>query len=440
MPAPDITWPPFTPPSLAPGLDPYPFGRFNNSAQNYTGPVFANLEYHGISTYISELKTACANVIGPGNQKWVYLVAECVSRNLNKQQKASIATFAYALTLWPAFIALFASLGPDASDAAYDSVPWAWLLALTSGGMTGFRAPLNVPHHVRVFSLEAGRAICISGESAVPTLLVNKVGRFSPRRKKPSRAFSHGQWVVLVLSYASWGAFLALFLHGLSQSFYFTQAQVVTWAQAGVWFYMAGSPAIGEALARLVFNNIELYEPVDESDFLQTDLGKPPISRWRSGASVATGVEHSLTLSALGSPTAAISGPTAGSSREQPPYARVENRTAFSIWCRIIWLQLTGQPYRVLVKPFPTHWFVDLYEWAVQMGRFVLLVVGSIQQASYGMYPIELIYPQSAVLVFSTTSPRILWPKYWMRDRRGADLVVFCQRALAEDLGDLLTP
>ena len=96
----------------------YPFRTFNTSGLNYTGPVFGDLEYVRLWTYLALLKSSCLSEIGTGTYQWTHLVSECCMRNMSELQKANLASYTFLLSLWPASIALFAFMAPDASYAA----------------------------------------------------------------------------------------------------------------------------------------------------------------------------------------------------------------------------------------------------------------------------------------------------------------------------------
>lgn len=368
----------------------YPYRTFNTTGQNYTGPIFGNFPYTHLWTYLSLLKSSCLAAIGPGSYEWTHFVSECCVRNLSSLQQANLQSYSYMLSLWPASVALFASLGPDAGDAAYDNVGWAVILALTSGAMEGLRST-NVPHHVKADSYETARNIC---ESADRVHEGHKTGRYSERRRKSSPWLGWNQWVLLLLCFGLWAGFVVSFTWGLSQAFFYSHSAGVWNQQGAVWYYLACVPALLQAICRLAFNNVELFEPIRNGYSLQSDDGLLQVQQAQSG--------------------------------KVPTYRNVsEGANGVQVWRRVVANQICGRPYRLLVRPAMQSWKTDVYRYVVMLCRFALLIVGSIEQGEYFLYPPDIAIAQSIILVFLTTSPRALWPIFWVRDRRGADLVVF---------------
>ncbi|MCJ1329856.1 hypothetical protein MMC10_006537 [Thelotrema lepadinum] len=367
----------------------YPYSTFNTSATNYTGPVFGDIPYTHIWTHLSLLKKSCQDVIGTDANQWNVLVSECCMRNLNEQRKANLASYSYLLSLWPAFVALYASMGPDASYAAYDNILWATMLALTSGAMCGLQ-PVSVPHHLMAPSYNEALRICESARSGVKG---HNTGRFSLQRRTPSRWLHINQWIFLVFCFALWAGFTGSFTWGLTQAFSYAGAPGVWNEEGSIWCYLACVPAAVQALCQLMFNNVEIYEPLGDRSSLQAEPGMRMTSPYHD------------------------SGPKCQSCSL--------GMNGIQVWKRIIANQIRARPYRLLVHPISETWKNDVYRYTIMIARFALLVVGSIQQGQFFLYPPDLVIIQTVILVFSTASPRALWPTFWVRDKRGADLIVF---------------
>ena len=186
---------------------------------------------------------------------------------------------------------------------------------------------------------------------------MRKLGRFSPRRRLCSRGFAWSQWVVLALVWCGWAAFLGLFIIGLRWSFIFSTNGFFTVAQPAFWFYLACGPAFLEALARAVRNNIELWEP-GSTIGASVAAAAPP---WSPRSDYK---DHKNAITALGAsvPIIAIGSPTAIEIATQPDYVQLECTNSLSMWRRIVANQLQARPYRLLVHPYPVHWFTDVYQ------------------------------------------------------------------------------
>ena len=300
-------------------------------------------------------------------------------------------------------------MAPDAAPVAYDNVAWAILFALTSGGMPGFNAP-PLPHQLTFVDLAAAQRTCelsLVDGSDDP----GKISRYSAARPATSYTRAATGWLLCLTSFGIWAAFIILYLVCLSNVIYLSAD--IPWVYSAIWYIIAAVPALADVIARLVLNNVEVYEPMDGSR-------RPPFEPSSSAAvsKVADATQPMVPVHDAKDPHAA------------PTYQRKTFGTGVHAWMRIVHLQLKGRPYRLLVHPLPDTVLTGIFQYLILMGRLTIFVWGSLSQGSFlFLFPND--FQLLVLLVFATATPRALWPDMWKRAKGGADLVVWWKPLLS---------
>ena len=344
----------------------------------YNGPRF-NYTYKSLNVAFTFLREQCGAYYGPGREQWVHQVADCMLNNASQQMLANLNSHTYLATLWPAFISIIVAMGADAAPVAYDSLAWALLFALTSASMPGFHAP-PLPHQVTCRTREEAEAICqrrpVDGSDNPEAR-----ARFSTTRPPESYLSRSIDWILLAFCVVLWAAFVGYYLYNLASVTYLSTDE--PWGWGAIWYMVAAAPGVAEGVARVLVNNVDVYEPV-------------------------------------------VADSAATSPKDESPelFTRRENPTGAHAWLRVASLQLRGLPYRVLVHPMPRHPLVYFFEYLVYLGRMAVFVWGSIVQGTFLFMLAGDVWCLVLVIVVTVT-PRALWPSLWKRSRGGADLVVW---------------
>ena len=239
--------------------------------------------------------------------------------------------------------------------------------------------PVNVPHHLQASSYDEAMDIC---ESKNQVYEGYKTRRFS-LHQRVSPWLHRAQWIFLVLCFCLRAGFVGSFTRGLTQAFFYSTTVGIWDEQGSILYYLACVPSLLQGVSYLMLNNVEVYEPIRSpsiSDRSMINLTQEESPTYKNGSASANGIR---------------------------------------IWTRIITNQIYARPYRLLVHPVAETWMTDTYRYLIMMTRFALLIVGSIEQGKYFLYPPDVATAQSVLLVLLTTSPRGLWSIFWVRDRRG---------------------
>ena len=368
----------------------------------YDGPRF-NYTYTSLSNTTVFLRKACKDFYGPGVRQWVYGVANCVINNLSEQMKANLSMHTYLVTLWPAFVSIIVAMAPDAAPVAYDNIAWATVFALTSAGMPGFNAP-PLPHQLTFAELAAAQRTCETA-SVDGSEDPSKISRYSAARPAASYTRTAAVWGLCLASFGIWAAFVILYLVCLSSVINLAADLLVGYG--AVWYLIGAGPGLADVTARLVLNNVDVYEPVGAS---RQSTVEPFAAATVS--EVADATQPATTIRLVKDPNAA------------PAYEHKTFPTGIHAWMRILHMQLTGRPYRVLVHPLPDTILTGVFQYLILMGRLTIFVWGSLVQGSFlFLFPND--FQLLVLLVFATATPRAIWPDMWKRAKGGADLVVW---------------
>ena len=378
----------------------------NNTQVSYTGPYFNNIPYeHSIGSTVEGLKRACRDHYGPGEHTWIHQVVDCVLNNLSAQEQANANQHTYFLTLWPAFISIIAAMGPDAADIAYDNLAWALIFALTSSAMPGFQKTA-LPHQFVTTSKSEARQRCESKEED------SHIMKTYPRSSNVTYGTGPSEWLhgcMLLLCFGLYVAFLTWYLLTLHDAFNMGQGQ--PWWIVITWYMIGSGPALASSLETAILGSVELYLPIKGSHTFP--LAPDP----------------SIELAQTSEPNSKASAQAIITNKQlaaqHSSYTRCKHRTGFHTWWHILKLQISAQPYRILVRPTPSNYFLAVYEYCVFLSRFVIFAFGSMLQGDILFLSTPTDFYLTGVLVFATATPRVVGSDFWRRSRRGADLVVW---------------
>ncbi|KAJ9602027.1 hypothetical protein H2200_013387 [Cladophialophora chaetospira] len=381
------------------------YGVVNSSQVSYTGPYFNNTPYqHNIGATVEGLKRACRDHYGPGELTWIHQVVDCVLNNLSAQEQANANQHTYFLTLWPAFISIIVAMGPDAADIAYDNLAWAFICALTSAAMPGFQKT-GLPHHFVTASKSEARHKCESMEED------SHVIKTCPRSSNVTSRTGPSEWLhgcMLLLCIGLHVIFVTWYLRTLHDAFNMGGSQ--PWWLVITWYMLGSAPAIASSFETAILNSVELYLPVKVPQTLPQAADPSIELAQRSPPNTKASAQASLTNKQL---------------QAQHPYVLCKHRTGFHTWWHILKLQISAQPYRILVRPTPSNYLLAIYEYCVFVSRFVVFAFGSMSQGDILFLSTPTDFYLTVLLVFATTTPRVVGSDFWRRSRRGADLVVW---------------
>lgn len=181
-----------------------------------------------------------------------------------------------------------------------------------------------------------------------------------------------------------------------------------------IWYLTAPIPVFLPGLEKVIVNEVDLHEPaVRETDktakvsqipFRLARPPAPPKQAWDQQRLIDTSHDTAQTC-----------------------YLHHRTASGFHTWCRILILQFTTRPYRILNRPNLASQFSVIFHYLAFMGRFVNFVRSACIQGSLTFMPIPTDYLLTVLLLFATVTPRMVWPRFWKRATRGADLVVWYQ-------------
>lgn len=209
---------------------------------------------------------------------------------------------------------------------------------------------------------------------------------------------------------ALWAAFVTWYLVTLRKVFYYSD---LPWYYGALWYLVAGFPHLCEAMLKVSLNNVELWEPIRRKSNTNDNR--------ESAVELVTSQDHRLRRS-----TAQIVDENRSLNYSKDPlFSKQNGWSGLQTWCRIAYLQLFGMEYRILVRPNEQTFVNVCFEYCCRVGQLALFVFGCMAQGSILLVPTPTDYGLVAVLVFATVSPRLVWPHFWKRGKRGADLVVW---------------
>lgn len=157
----------------------------------------------------------------------------------------------------------------------------------------------------------------------------------------------------------------------------------------------------------MALNNVELWEPIrknSSSTVAAIELAPAPVPPGQPSTAPVS-VRPNFHIS--------------------PQFFHRKSRNGLQTWLRIAYLQLTAGTYRILVRPDEPLALSATVHYLVRTGQLSLFVWGSMTQGGTNFMPSPTDYGLTALLVFATASPRLVWPHFWRCWRRGADLVVW---------------
>lgn len=382
------------------------YSAVNSTHVSYTGPYFNNTPYeYSIGRTVEGLKRACRDHYGPGQKTWIHQVVDCVLNNLSAQEQANANQHTYFLTLWPAFISLIVAMGPDAAAIAYDNLAWALIYALTSCAMPGFQKTA-LPHQFVTPSKSEARHRCESMDEN------SHVVKTYPRSSNLTSGTGPLEWLhgcMLLLSFGLYAVFVTWYLSTLHNTFNMGAGQ--PWWLVISWYLLGSAPAMASSLETAILGSVELYLPVKDPQTFPQALDPSIELAQRSGSTK----QASARVSSINNQHAA----------QHSSYTFCKHRTGFHTWWHILKLQISAQPYRILVRPTPSNYLVATFEYLVSVSRFVVFAFGSMSQGDILFLPTPTDYYLTVVLIFATATPRIVGSDFWRRSRRGADLVVW---------------
>lgn len=90
--------------------------------------------------WVDKVMSACAAGLGYTDRPreiFCEHVPNCFYKSVDEVAKANLAARQSTLALWPAIISSLTAIHPDPEPLAYDSLLWAAMFAITSGGAIG---------------------------------------------------------------------------------------------------------------------------------------------------------------------------------------------------------------------------------------------------------------------------------------------------------------
>jgi hypothetical protein len=381
----------------------------------YTGPYFEVLLWSGgrragLGKYINVVYDACSDYYhGKGKQTQM---VKCMLNNLDLDAAANSASHTYLLTLWPALISIIVAAGHNGDAIAYDNLLWSGIFAMTSGAVSGFDRS-SQPHHFETVTMHEARHICEYWED--DALNVRK----SSRRGKLRGGRYVSETTILALGFfctVTWVGFVTWYLITLRRTLYYSNS--LPWANGALWYLLAAIPTLCKGVLKMGLNNVELWEPVlDQNELMSSRLLRMP-SHLDEGTvpKTATTTEQQEDGDTVNTSSVAL-------------FARQPSRNGFHTWGRIAYLQLAQQQYRILVKPDEPLWINMLLHYCFHVAQMSLFVWGCMVQGGILFMATPTDYGLTALLVFATASPRLIWPYIWSQGRSGADLVVWYKPA-----------
>jgi hypothetical protein len=381
-----------------------PYFNVTNPPGSSLGHLIANLRVLCLDYYASR-GAALPNVQG-GN---------CVLNNLDELDQSNAASHTYFLTLWPAFISIIVAMGPDGNRIVYDDILWSGIFTLTCGALPGYHTP-SLPHQHETVTLKDARRICEYWQDDETNM------RKSSRRGKLRGGIYASEALKIVLALLClcfWAAFVTWYLITLGKVFYYGD---LPWYYGGIWYLVAGVPHLCEAVLKIMLNNVELYEPIYQRISSKQVSNEDGIKmlQLQGGPVKTTGLDLARMNQGLN---------RAANFCKEPLFFHKKGRNGIQTWLRIAYLQIWGERYRILVKPNEPNFINSCFDYCCRVGQLTLFVWGCMAQGSILLVPTPTDYGLVAVLVFATVSPRIVWPHFWRKGKRGADLVVWYRPA-----------
>ncbi|KAG8531143.1 uncharacterized protein KY384_004501 [Bacidia gigantensis] len=353
--------------------------------------------------YLRKTRDECIALVQPKTQFALKQnVTACILQKFTETDKAIYASRQYVLTLWPAFIGAIVALAPDPAYMVYDNLWWSVLFCVTSGGLPGLEQGSSPPHHVEAHSEGEGREMCEGWvyDGAQPKVMSKAYAMGEARRGK---GHVRMEWVSLFVGVGLWAGFIAYFAITLKPSVGFSYNGDPT--KHAIWYYISAAPAILACIFEALQNRVDLYEPVNVVE----NVGDSLIKGEASARTRSVSVTQSL---------------------PQQYYKRVEVRSVFQLWLRVLVHQWRRSRYRILVRDPTAHhiwWFFAIGRAMVGIGRMTVFALGSITMGNIILMPVPDDIWVFVLLMFTTAVPRQLWPVFWTNGHRGADLVVFAR-------------
>ncbi|KAI9855415.1 MAG: hypothetical protein M1813_009790 [Trichoglossum hirsutum] len=337
----------------------------------------------GVPDWVGRVMDKCRAQVNPPNRgAFCVDVSLCFYDSIGELSKANLSARQSVIALWPAIVSSITAINPDPSDLAYDNLLWALLFAATSGGTKGFSTE-KPKRYLSAANDIIGRQLCLESDTS--------------REKK--RFQGHGFHVLthgaLALSLGFYFAFLGVYLKIL-------ESTVLTWACSpywlgSLWYWLSGVPALLQAIHRLLFNNVTLFEETAEPEDQHTKRPNSAIPM--------------LTAGAVDLP--------------QTRFVECTPRNSIRLWTRILENQLTNRPYRLLVKGGADTAWNGFFELCVGAVRLTVFILGSVTQSSLIVMPTPFDTLLLTLISFATFVPRAFWVSRWLKTSDGADRVVF---------------
>ena len=324
-------------------------------------------------------------------------VTGCILDKFTEVDKVLFSSRQYILTLWPAFVGAIVALAPDPSRMVYDNIWWSCLFALTSGGLSGLNTA-SPPHHVEAYSERAGQAMCERWQyDPSKPRAMSKGETMGPLSR--GACYIRLEWAAFFLSIAVWVSFCSCFGLTVQSALDFVYDKYRL--PGFVWYLMSASPAICGLTLELMRDRVDLYEPVD---------------RHQAGLHIISSSADERRTSSLAS---------------EQSFRHIRLKSVFSLWLRILQHQWRRSRYRLLVhdqRSCKTELIFAFGRGIVTMGRLIIFAMGSISMGNIVLMSVPDDLYLFALLLFTTSIPRQLWPAFWMNGNRGADLVVWVRR------------
>ena len=348
-----------------------------------------------IGKYLRKTREDCIDKVKPRTRDQLLSnVTACILDKFTETDKAVFALRQYILTLWPAFVGAIVATAPDPALMVYDNLWWAALFATTCGGLPGSIGLSDSPsHHVEALTEAEGRSMCEAWQySATNPTKLSKAEAMGSRTRRKSHL--RLEWVSFFASLGLWLFFCIYFAKTLQGAVNFIFPHSYNGAANAIWYYMSCSPAIAAAILELLENRVILYEPIQRSQGTATRLD----------------------------------------SSEVPRFQMAESKSRFLLWLRVMRHQWQRSSYRILIRDTSSHWVLIIGRMLIGIGRITVFAYGSIVMGNIILMPIPNDFVLLIVLVFTTAIPRQLWPAFWTKGNRGADLVVFVKSIRLTDL------
>lgn len=204
----------------------------------------------------------------------------------------------------------------------------------------------------------------------------------------------------------------------------------------GSWYWISASPAFCQAVRSLIQNNIELFIPVATEISGGTASLAPEVKRTSDTHELDTFISERIVAatSTAVAPALQLSPDNTTEIFHRP----LSSNSSFHIWLRIMSHQWRSRPYRPLVKqPLGRwKWLNVMFKIFVAFWRLAIFGYGSSTMGSLNLMPIPNDLVLFVLLIFMTATPRLFWPTFWAKGKRGADLVVFVKSPDADVLGE----